>query len=230
MYRSPSPSLVSHALSVSPGAWIADYEDSGWDSEPRHSLFTSQKLQSSAWIADLVDVDQPQSTKPHSSRPAAWIADLEPWAGVGDIPDNESVISSAYKDSSVVASIGYSSEANGPHATIGLAASRRRFWTTEDSVRDASYGAPSSRGAPSIIGSYEPGSSSMQFVHPASIAPKRRREVTTRPRRAPDFAAQRPPAVRSEPRGGGGGAGGRAPPRGRRRRRRGACPPPSCGT
>jgi hypothetical protein len=177
MYRSPSPSLVSNAHSISPGAWIADYEDSGWDSEPRHSLFTSQKLQSPAWIVDAVDSDS-QFTKPHTARPAAWIADLDPYTKEGDIPDNESVVSFAH--SSVVASIGYS-EANGPPAPMGLAANRRRFWTTEDSVRGASYGAPSSWGAPSIIGSYEPGSSNMQFVHPASITPKRRRETVPAP-------------------------------------------------
>jgi hypothetical protein len=178
MYRSPSPSLVSRAHTVSPGAWIADYEDSGWDSEPRQSLFTSQKLQTSAWIVDPAD-NEPSNAfiKPNSAMPAAWIADLEPWSGIDDIPDNETVVSSAYK-SSIVASVGYSSEANGPTALPNLAANRRRYWTTEDSVRGASYGAASSRGAPSIIGSYEPGTSNMQFVHPASVAPKIRRKVT----------------------------------------------------
>jgi hypothetical protein len=202
MYRSPSPSLASNAHTVSPGAWIADYEDSGWDSEPRLSLFTSKKLQSPAWIVDLADSHQPQFTKPPSSRPAAWIADLDPLTGLDNFPDNESVMSAAH-NSSVVASIGYSSEANGPPALMNLAANRRRFWTTEDSVRGASYGAPSSRGAPSIIGSYEPGSSNMQFVHPASIAPTltsyRRREVLT-PTNAlgPEQSPCRSPAAGSE--------------------------------
>ena len=163
----------------SPRAWVPDLQlETPQYAEvppsPRLLVFKSEGLKSPAWIVDadetvsrpfIPTLQIPQHTKQPLSRPE----NLRPIPSPRDFrktaPDDESIASSGYK-SSIVASIAYSSTLDGP---IELPAGQRRYWTTEESVRNASHA-----GSPRA---WSTASSSPRSSHPASVAPKRR-EVT----------------------------------------------------
>ena len=164
----------------SPVAWVPDFELNHHSPQttrlpPQH--VDLQNVTAVAWIADLDEnISLPSdstSLSPQKIRPyrpdiyksyvKSWIADLN-----GAYPDGESVASSG----SVAASLAYTTEL----ARVGQVPDKklqsRRFWITEQSIRSASH-AGSVRLAPA--GDAESlTSSGMRFVHPASVAPKRR--------------------------------------------------------
>ena len=165
----------------SPRAWVPDLQlETPQYAEvppsPRLLVFKSEGLKSPAWIVDadetvsrpfIPTLQIPQHTKQPLSRPE----NLRPIPSPRDFrktaPDDESIASSGYK-SSIVASIAYSSTLDGP---IELPAGQRRYWTTEESVRNASHA-----GSPRA---WSTASSSPRSSHPASVAPKRREVAVT---------------------------------------------------
>jgi hypothetical protein len=154
----PQPATPNTRISSTPASWIADF-DTALPITPKFNGRVPQRARQ-------------QRPDKQSTYLKSWIADLK---GVeyASTADQQSVTSSG----SVVASLAYSSAAPGAGKTRGGDVNYKRFWTTEDRIRNSSFPGAASR-APTTddaesLRAWSVAPSGIRFVHPASAVPMR---------------------------------------------------------